>query len=57
MASKYIKKYPIPGSFPELLSDFTKEVLRNQPENIYEFGAFYFKAIEEVSNKRFILLS
>ena len=49
MASKYIQKYPIPGEFPELLHDFAKEVLRDQPDNIYEYGAAYFKAIEEVS--------
>jgi len=49
MASKYIQKYPIPGEFPELLHDFAKEVLRDQPENIYEYGAAYFKAVEEVS--------
>ena len=49
MASKYLQKYPIPSDFPELLHDFAREVLRDQPENIYEYGAFYFKALEEVS--------
>ncbi len=49
MASKYLQKYPIPGAFPELLHDFAREVLRDQPENIYEYGALYFAAIEEVS--------
>ena len=47
MASKYIRKYPIPGSFAELLHDFTREVLRDQPENIYEYGALYFAALDE----------
>ena len=47
MASKYIQKFPIPGSFPELVHDFTREVLREQPENIYEFGAQYFAAMDE----------
>jgi len=49
MASKYLQKYPIPGSFPDLLHDFAREVLRDQPEDIYDFGAEYFRAIEEVS--------
>ena len=50
MASKYLQKFPIPGSFPDLLHDFAREVLRDQPEDIYEFGAAYFKAMEDVSS-------
>ena len=50
MASKYLQKYPIPGDFPQLLHDFTKEVLRDQPDDIYEYGYQYFKALEEVRN-------
>ena len=46
MASKYIQKYPIPGEFPELLHDFAREILRDQPENIYEYGAAYFTALD-----------
>ena len=49
MASKYIQKFPIPGSFPDILHDFVREVLRDQPENIYEYGAAYFTAMDEVS--------
>ena len=50
MASKYLQKYPIPGEFPQLLHDFTKEVLRDQPDDIFEYGYQYFKALEEVSD-------
>jgi hypothetical protein len=50
MASKYLQKYPIPGDFPQLLHDFTKEVLRDQPDDIFEYGYQYFKALEEVRN-------
>jgi hypothetical protein len=50
MASKYLQKYPIPGEFPQLLHDFTKEVLRDQPDDIFEYGYQYFKALEEVSH-------
>ena len=49
MASKYLQKYPVPEGFSNILADFASEVLRDQPENIYDFGYQYFKAIEEVS--------
>lgn len=42
MASKYLQKFPVPQGFQELLADFTREVLREQPANIVEFGAHYF---------------
>lgn len=48
MASKYLQKYPVPGDFPDLLHDFTREILRDQPADILEYGFMYFKAIEEV---------
>ena len=53
MASKYLQKFPIPGDFPDMLHDFAREVLRDQPEDIYEYGAAYFKAMEEVSRPPF----
>ena len=34
----YSKPVTIPEVFPEILKSFTREVLRNQPENIYDFG-------------------
>jgi len=42
MSSRYQKLFVIPDGFPALLKDFTREILRNQPTNIYEFGAEYF---------------
>ena len=50
MASKYLQKYPVPEDFPDLLHDFAREVLRDQPENIYEYGSLYFKAMYMVSS-------
>lgn len=47
MASKYIKKFRVPEGFENLLNDFAKEVLRNQPKDILDFGVQYFKALEE----------
>ena len=51
MASKYLQKFPVPEDFPDLLHDFAREVLRDQPENIYEYGAQYFRAMYMVSRK------
>ena len=42
MPSKYGKEFTVPKDFPSVLKSFTREVLRGQPENIYEFGASYF---------------
>ena len=47
MASKYIQKFPVPQNFPEILHDLSKEILRNQPEDIIEFCALYFKCTQE----------
>ena len=45
MVSKYNKEFKVPKDFPSVLKAFTREVLRNQPENIYEFGASYFTEV------------
>lgn len=45
MSSRFAKQYSIPPEFPELLKDFTREVLRNQPANIHEFAAKYFDCL------------
>ena len=47
MSSKYIKKYPIPKEFPEILAQFIKEILRNQPLDIIDFGIEFFRCVEE----------
>ena len=43
MASKYRTKHTIPPGFPDILKDFVREILREQPDNIYRFGADYFQ--------------
>mmetsp|Transcript_86080 Transcript_86080/g.216692 ORF Transcript_86080/g.216692 Transcript_86080/m.216692 type:complete len:423 (-) Transcript_86080:165-1433(-) len=45
MASKFAKQYQIPPEFPDILKDFAREVLRNQPTNINEFAAKYFDCL------------
>ena len=47
MASKYLNKFKVPNNFENILSDFAKEVLRNQPPDIIDFGAEYFRSLEE----------
>ena len=49
MASKYRKKFELPEGFYEILEEYSKEVLRDQPLDIVEFSYLYFKALEEVS--------
>jgi len=46
MASKYLKKFPVPKNFETILYDFAKEVLKNKPKDIIDFGIEYFKALE-----------
>ena len=43
MASKFRTSHTIPPEFPEVLKDFVREILREQPQNIYAFGADYFR--------------
>ena len=38
MASKYIQKYGVPEGFSEILHDFAREVLRDQPKDKVEFS-------------------
>jgi Ca2+-binding EF-hand superfamily protein len=45
MSSKFAKQYQIPPEFPDILKDFGREVLRNQPGNINEFAAKYFDCL------------
>jgi len=42
MTSRYRKKFTVPDGFAALLKDFTREVLREQPSDIYDYGAQYF---------------
>ena len=45
MVSKYGKDFQVPKDFPSVLKAFTREVLRSQPTNVYEFGAAYFQQL------------
>jgi len=45
--SKYPNKYEIPEQFPEILSNFTREIVRNQPKDILDFAIKYFYNLEK----------
>ena len=49
MASRYLRKFPIPNTVPDLFYNFAKEILSYQPEDIVEFGFLYLQAMENVS--------
>ena len=46
MSSKFSNKYPIPEKFPEILHDFSREVLRYMPKDILDFAIQYFYSLE-----------
>merc|ERR1712166_21060 len=45
MTSRYRKPFRYPDGFADVLRDFTREVLRDQPKSIPEFGAAHFDRI------------
>lgn len=47
MSSKFAKQFHIHPEFPDILKDFTREVLRIQPANIHEFAAKYFDCLAQ----------
>lgn len=46
MTSKLLNKFQIPENFTDILHDFAKEVVREQPKDIIDFAVEYFKAKE-----------
>ena len=46
MTSKFSNKFPIPEKFPQILHDYIKEVIRNQPKDILDFSFKYFYSLE-----------
>lgn len=51
MASTYLQKFPVPENFPEILNDFLKNILKEQPQDIIEHSYMYFKNKVDVSYK------
>lgn len=48
MASKFLNKRSVPNGFREILSELTKEILREQPADIIHFSASYFEHLSKV---------
>ena len=46
MASKYLQKFPVPKDFQNILHDFAREILRDQPQDLIEYSFLYFNALE-----------
>jgi hypothetical protein len=44
-ATKYQQKLPMPPNFAAILKNYTREVLREQPEDLLSWSAEYFKAL------------
>merc|ERR1711959_5829 len=57
MTSRYRKPFRYPEGFADVLRDFTREVLREQPNSIPEFGAAYFDRILRQSAEQQIMAS
>ncbi|CAD8105668.1 unnamed protein product [Paramecium sonneborni] len=53
MASKYLQKYPVPEGFHQILHDFAREVLRDQPDDIIKYGAEYFECMAQGKEFKF----
>ena len=54
MAHRYQQHFSLPENFHEMLKGFTREVLRDQPSNIYDYGLEYFTRLanlQESSSK------
>ena len=54
MSSKYSNKYPIPEKFPEILHNFSREVVRYMPKDILDFAIQYFYSLETSSPFNYI---
>eukprot|EP00756_Hemistasia_phaeocysticola_P029463 Hpha_TRINITY_DN16234_c1_g2::TRINITY_DN16234_c1_g2_i2::g.13436::m.13436 len=42
-ATKYQQKFKLPPQFADTLKEYTREVLRSQPADIYQWSAHYFR--------------
>ena len=45
-----VAEFALPESFPKILKDFTREVLRDQPSDINTYAAEYFANLAAPAN-------
>ena len=50
-------KLRVPKGFQNILEGLAREVLRAQPENVYEFGASYFESLVKTRTGECLLCS
>merc|ERR1712196_411311 len=55
MTSRYRRPFRYPDGFADVLRDFTREVLRDQPKSIPEYGAAYFDRILKQSAEQQVI--
>merc|ERR1712196_117246 len=55
MTSRYRRPFRYPDGFADVLRDFTREVLRDQPKSIPEYGAAYFDQILKQSAEQQVI--
>ena len=48
-------KLRVPKGFQNILEGLAREVLRSQPENVYEFGASYFESLLRTRTGKWVL--
>lgn len=47
MNASFANQITIPEGFATVLADFTREILREQPNNLYSYGAEYFQQLAD----------
>ena len=50
MNASFSNNLTVPEGFPDVLRNFTRELLRDQPNNLYTYGAEYFAALAANQN-------
>lgn len=50
MASAYRTQFKVPAGFEQILEDLTREILREQPRDIYKFASQYFRSKQAGQN-------
>ena len=55
-AVKYAKDFEIPADFPDILRNLTREILRENPQNIEKFGMCLSEHLHEIHGDTVITL-
>ena len=47
MASRYLDLFKVPNGFPEILHDFSRDLIEARPDDLLEYAAQYFEAMRD----------